>query len=64
MNVTQRIMALASVDAWSLMQNMNVSTLISDPSPSFIEAFIYGFFSPVSRVICLCVVEEDKTFQA
>ena len=36
--------ALASMDAWSLMQNMKVPTLISDPSPSFIEAFIYGFF--------------------
>ena len=62
--MTQRMTALASMDAWSLMQNMNVPTLISDPSPSFIQAFIYVFFSPVSRVICLCAVEEDKTFQA
>ena len=42
--MTQRMTALASMDAWSLMQNMKVPTLISDPSPSFIEAFIYVFF--------------------
>lgn len=38
--MTQRMTALVSADAWSLMQNMNVPTLTSDPSPSFSEAFI------------------------